>query len=104
MGLYESLLPLLQISISGIWSQEIQMMIAFTLGKINLAAHVVLQTIANVFIAISFENSFTLVIIVGYYLGKKELEKIKKMLYISSTFASGIVIMFIFILLCCRTM
>jgi len=83
--------PLLPISMSGLWSQEIQMFIAFTLGKLKLAAHVVLQTIANIFIGISFGSSFSTVILIGFYIGKSEIYKVKTILYLSSTIASILV-------------
>jgi len=84
--------PLLPISMSGLWSQEIQMFIAFTLGKLNLAAHVVLQTIANIFLGISFGSSFSTVILVGFYMGKNDIPKAKLMLYVSSIIASIVVV------------
>ncbi len=73
MGLWDFMkvyFPLLPIGMSGLWSQEIQMFIAFSVSNLDLAAHVVLQTISNIFLGMSFGNCFTTVIIVGFYIGK----------------------------------
>ena len=75
-----------------IQSEQIQAIIAFTLGKHYLACFVILQNIAFVVFSISIGCAYACSISVGLYIGQKQVYKIKIVLLIALLFSNSLIV------------
>ena len=99
MKVYWALFP---ITMSWSASSEIQMIVASTLGKFNLAAHVILGSISDMSLSISYGSCFSTAIAVGYFLGKNDVKIIKRILYVAWSTAIILITLLVIVLVSLR--
>ena len=92
---YFSILP---IGICAFWSEEIQTIIAFTLGRYYLGVHVILQNIALVSFMVAIGSAISASMSIGIYIGRREFHKIRLVLYATLAFANCLIVFVVLII------
>ena len=86
---YFSMLP---IGICAFWSGQIQAIIAFSLKKYYLGAHVVLKNIEFVAFSVAIGSAIAASMAISLYIGQKQLHKIKVVLYTALVFSNCLIV------------
>ena len=95
-------LTILPIGISLFWSEEIQAIFAFTLGKFCMTSFVILQNIASVLNFIICGSAIGASTCVGLFIGERKIHKIKVVLYIAIVFSNSLILLIIMFLVIFR--
>ena len=99
LKIYFSIIP---IGICMHWSQHIQSLVAFSLPKIYLESHVILQTIVSELYAIPVASAFSGLVSNGVYIGRKEVHKVKIVFYVTQVCSNTLMILIVILLIILR--